>query len=104
MADIKDNPGGIAPKDTSPVVGVPGGQQGQQGQGQQGQKKAEVYDYTYFSSLPEGMPVELIDGQVFSRLPIIVIKKSAHLYSVNWRIILRTKKPKYSLRRMMFFL
>jgi len=69
MADIKDNPGGIAPKDTSPVVGVPGGQQGQQGQGQQGQKKAEVYDYTYFSSLPEGMPVELIDGQVFSLSP-----------------------------------
>jgi Uma2 family endonuclease len=36
---------------------------------QAAQKKAEVYDYTYFSSLPEGMPVELIDGQVFSLSP-----------------------------------
>jgi len=32
-------------------------------------KKSEVYDYTYFASLPEGMPVELIDGQVFSLSP-----------------------------------
>jgi len=33
------------------------------------EKKTEVYDYTYFASLPEGMPVELIDGQVFSLSP-----------------------------------
>jgi Uma2 family endonuclease len=38
-------------------------------QHQQPKGKAEVYDYTYFASLPEGMPVELIDGQVFSLSP-----------------------------------
>ena len=69
MPETKDTSGpGQANRDSAPPARDmgPAAQQPPQGGGG---KKAEVYDYTYFSSLPEGMPVELIDGQVFSLSP-----------------------------------